>query len=57
MNILLNIIWVVFGGLMIAFEYAVSSVLMMITIIVIPFGMKHFKLMRLALFPFGKAIR
>ena len=53
MNILLNIIWVVFGGLMIAFEYAVSSVMMMITIIGIPFGLQSMKLAQLALWPFG----
>ena len=57
MNVLLNIICVVFGGLMIAFEYAVSSMLMMIAIIGIPFCMEHFKLMRLSLFPFGTAIK
>ena len=53
MNILLNIIWVVFGGLMIAIEYAISSVLMMITIIGIPFGLQTLKLAVLALWPFG----
>lgn len=52
MNILLNIIWVVFGGLMIAIEYAISSVLMMITIIGIPFGLQTMKLAILALWPF-----
>ena len=56
MNIFLNIIWVVFGGLMIALEYALSSIAMMITIIGIPFGRQHFKLMKLALFPFGKSV-
>ena len=56
MNILLNIIWVVFGGLMIAIEYAVSSVLMMITIIGIPFGLQSLKLAQLALWPFGTYI-
>lgn len=56
MNILLNIIWVVFGGLMIAIEYAISSVLLMITIIGIPFGLQHFKLMKLALLPFGRSV-
>ncbi len=56
MNILLNIIWFVFGGVMIALEYLLSSVAMMITIIGIPFGMQHFKLMRLALFPFGNNV-
>lgn len=56
MNILLNIIWVVFGGLMVAFEYAVSSVLMMLTIIGIPFGLQTMKLAILALWPFGTNI-
>lgn len=56
MNILLNIIWVVFGGLMIAIEYAISSVVMMITIIGIPFGLQTMKLAILALWPFGTDI-
>lgn len=56
MNILLNIIWVVFGGLMIAIEYAISSVLMMITIIGIPFGLQTLKLAVQALWPFGTNI-
>lgn len=56
MNIVLNIIWVVFGGLMIAIEYAISSVLMMITIIGIPFGLQTMKLAILALWPFGTDI-
>jgi len=53
MNILLNIIWAVFGGVMIAIEYAVSSILMMITIIGIPFGLQTLKLAAVALWPFG----
>lgn len=53
MNFILNIIWVVFGGLMIAIEYAISSIVMMITIIGIPFGMQTLKLAILALWPFG----
>ena len=56
MNVILNIIWVVFGGLMIALEYAISSVLMMITIIGIPFGLQTLKLAALALWPFGADI-
>lgn len=53
MNIFLNILWVVCGGLMIAIEYAISSVLMMITIIGIPFGLQTMKLAAVALWPFG----
>lgn len=56
MNILLNIIWVVFGGLMIAVEYAISSVAMMLTIIGIPFGIQTIKLAQVALWPFGTDI-
>lgn len=56
MNLFLNIIWVVFGGLMIALEYAVSSLLMMITIIGIPFGLQTLKLAAVALWPFGTEI-
>lgn len=56
MKILLNIIWIVFGGLMIAIEYAISSILMMITIIGIPFGIQTMKLAAVALWPFGSQI-
>ena len=56
MNILLNIIWIVFGGLMIAIEYAFSSLLMMLTIIGIPFGIQTIKLAQVALWPFGTDI-
>lgn len=56
MNILLNILWIVFGGLMIAIEYIVSSLLLMITIIGIPFGLQTLKLAALALWPFGSNI-
>lgn len=53
MNLLLNIIWVVFGGLMIAIEYAISSLAMMLTIVGIPFGLQTMKLAVVALWPFG----
>lgn len=56
MNILLNIFWFLFGGLMIAIEYAISSVLMMITIIGIPFGLQTMKLAAVALWPFGTGV-
>lgn len=52
-----NIIWLVFGGIIIATEYLISSVLMMVTIIGIPFGIQTLKLAVLALWPFGSEIR
>lgn len=56
MNPLLNIIWFVFGGFAIALEYAISSILMMLTIIGIPFGLQTIKLATVALWPFGTEI-
>lgn len=56
MNVLLNIIWIIFGGLIIAVEYLVSSVAMMLTIIGIPFGLQTIKLSLLALLPFGTSV-
>lgn len=52
-----NIIWLLFGGIFIALEYFISSLLMCITIIGIPFGIQTFKLGLLALWPFGKTVK
>ncbi len=52
-----NIIWIVFGGLLIALEYFIASFLLIITIIGIPFGIQTFKLGILALWPFGSKVR
>jgi len=52
-----NIIWLVFGGALIALEYVISSVAMMVTIIGIPFGLQTLKLAVLALWPFGSEAR
>lgn len=56
MGCLMNVLWLVFGGIFTAVEYMIASLLMMITIVGIPFGMQHFKLAALALAPFGKDI-
>ena len=56
MKILLNIIWLVFGGVMTAIEYIISSVMLMITIIGIPFGLQTLKLAAVSLWPFGTKI-
>lgn len=53
MRVFLNIIWIVFGGFMIAVEYVISSVAFMLTIIGIPFGLQTIKLAMVALVPFS----
>ena len=52
-----NIIWLVFGGIIISVEYVISSILLMVTIIGIPFGIQTLKLAVLALWPFGSDVR
>lgn len=52
-----NIIWLVFGGIVISLEYVVSSLVLMLTIIGIPFGLQTLKLALLALWPFGSEVR
>lgn len=56
MKLLGNIIWLIFGGLVTSIEYLISSLLLMITIIGIPFGLQTMKLALLALWPFGSRV-
>jgi uncharacterized membrane protein YccF (DUF307 family) len=51
-----NILWLLFGGFIIAIEYLLSSLCLMITIIGIPFGIQTLKLGMLALWPFGNKV-
>ncbi|BDD04812.1 YccF domain-containing protein [Aureibacter tunicatorum] len=56
MSFIGNLIWLIFGGVLIFLEYLVSSILLMFTIIGIPFGIQTLKLAFLALWPFGKRV-
>ena len=56
MRFLFNLLWLIFGGLWTCIGYLISSILLMITIIGIPFGLQTLKLAVLALWPFGKTI-
>ena len=57
MSTLGNLLWIIFGGFIIAIEYVVSSLLLMVTIVGIPFGFQTLKLADLALWPFGRDTR
>ncbi len=54
--IIMNVIWIIFGGVEIALTHLTFGVICCITIIGIPFGLQHFKMALLALVPFGKKI-
>ena len=56
MRLLLNLIWLVFGGLWLALGYAVVALVMFILIITIPFGIAAARMALLCLWPFGRTI-
>ena len=56
MRLLLNVIWLVFGGLVMAFGYAVVALVMFILIITIPFGVASARIALFCLWPFGRTI-
>ena len=53
MKFLGNILWLIFGGIIIAIIYYIVGLLMCISLIGIPFGVQLFKLGTYALWPFG----
>lgn len=57
MNLLLNIVWLIFGGFIVVIAYLLGALLLCLTIIGIPFGVQCFKLAGLAIAPFGREVR
>ena len=57
MNLVGNLVWLIFGGIIIAIEYFIGSIILMITIIGIPFGFQTLKMASLSLWPFGRDTR
>jgi uncharacterized membrane protein YccF (DUF307 family) len=57
MRFLGNLLWLIFGGIIIAVEYFIGSLILMITIVGIPFGLQTLKMASLALWPFGRDTR
>ena len=55
-SLLLNILWLIFGGFALAVSSAIHGILFCVTIVGIPFGMQCFKFARLALTPFGSDV-
>ena len=51
-----NVIWFVFAGVWLAIGHVILGVMNCLTIIGIPFGLQHFKLAGLALFPVSKTV-
>lgn len=55
-SFLINIVWLLLGGIVMVGEEIVMGIIFCLTIVGIPFGLQHFKHAKLALFPFGAKI-
>jgi uncharacterized membrane protein YccF (DUF307 family) len=55
-RLLLNLIWLIFGGLVMAFGYAVVALVMFILIVTIPFGIASARIALFCLWPFGRTL-
>ena len=56
LNIFFNLVWILCGGLYTAIVHIVMGAILCLTIIGIPWGKQHFKLVEISLMPFGKRI-
>lgn len=56
MSLLGNIIWLIFGGFIAALGYILGGLLLCLTIVGIPFGLKAIQLGTASLTPFGKEV-
>jgi uncharacterized membrane protein YccF (DUF307 family) len=56
MRVLLNVIWLVFGGFWLAVGYAFAALVMLILIITIPFSVAAARIALFCLWPFGRTL-
>ena len=56
MRLILNVIWLIFGGLWLSLGYFLAGIICFILIITIPFGVAALRIAVFALWPFGKTV-
>lgn len=56
MKTILNLIWLLFGGLWLALGYAVAGLVCCLLIVTIPWGIASFRIAGYALWPFGRSV-
>jgi uncharacterized membrane protein YccF (DUF307 family) len=56
MSLIGNLIWLLFGGLIVGLAYVVGGALVCLTIVGIPFGLQAIRLGAATLSPFGKSV-
>ena len=56
MRTILNVIWLLFGGIWLALGYYLVGILACVLIVTIPVGVAAFRMGSFALWPFGKTV-
>ena len=56
MRLILNVIWLIFGGLWLALGYLLAALICFLLIVTIPFGFAALRIASYALWPFGRTI-
>ena len=55
-RLILNVLWLIFGGLFLALGYAVAGLICFALVMTIPFGIASFRMANYALWPFGRTL-
>jgi uncharacterized membrane protein YccF (DUF307 family) len=55
-RLVLNILWLLFGGLLLALGYAIAGLICFVLVVTIPFGIASFRMANYALWPFGRTV-
>src|SRR5919106_4602084 len=56
LRLILNVLWLVLGGLVLALGWLLAALVMFILIITIPFGLQALKIAGFTLWPFGRTL-
>jgi uncharacterized membrane protein YccF (DUF307 family) len=55
-RLLLNVVWLVFGGLVVVVGWLLAGVICCLLVVTIPFGIASFRIASYALWPFGRTV-
>ena len=56
LRLILNVLWLLLGGLVLALGWLLAALVMFILIITIPFGLQALKIAGFTLWPFGRTL-
>mgnify|MGYP001289127466 FL=1 len=56
LNLVLNLIWLIFGGALVAIVYAIAGLICFALVITIPFGVASFRMANFTIWPFGRTL-